>query len=72
VQDVTSDVQGVIRTMLDYGDVVIQTAGQMKQFHFKEISKPEKIKEQIIHVVEDNRERKRQEMTSSAQTKTLE
>ncbi len=72
VQDVTSDVQGVVRTMLDYGDVVIQTAGQMKQFHFKEIPAPEKIKEQIIRVVEDNRERKRQEMTQAVQTKTLE
>lgn len=69
VQDVTSDVQGVIHTMFDYGDVIVQTAGQIKQFHFKEIPTPEKIKEQIIHIVEDNRERKRVQ-TAGEETKT--
>ena len=68
VQDVTSDVQGIIRTMFDYGDVVVQTAGQMRQFHFKEIPAPEQIKEQIIHIVEDNRERKRQEIAQTQNT----
>jgi len=70
VQDVTSNVQGVIRTMLDFGDVVVQTAGQKKQFHFKEIAHPEKVKEQIIRIVEDNRERKRQQIASVEQAKT--
>ena len=57
VQDVTSNVQGITRTIFDYGDVIIQTAGEMKHFHFKEIGNPEDVKEQIIHLVEKDRER---------------
>lgn len=57
VQDVTSNIQGIARTIFDYGDVIIQTAGELKHFHFKEIGNPEKVKEQIIHLVEKDRER---------------
>ncbi|HCB56309.1 MAG: hypothetical protein UU08_C0026G0003 [Candidatus Uhrbacteria bacterium GW2011_GWE2_40_58] len=58
VQDVTSDVEGVFRTIFDYGDVIIQTAGELKHFHFKEIPHPEDIKERIIHIVDQDREQK--------------
>ena len=58
VQDVTSNVEGIFRTMFDYGDVIIQTAGEIKHFHFKEISNPEAVKEKIIHVVDNDRDKK--------------
>jgi uncharacterized membrane protein YdbT with pleckstrin-like domain len=54
VQDVTSDVKGLVRTLFDYGDVVIQTAGEVKRFHFKGIPNPEEIKERVIHLVEQD------------------
>ena len=58
VQDVTSNVEGIMRTMFDYGDVIIQTAGEIKHFHFKEIANPEEIKEKIIHIVDNDRDKK--------------
>ena len=57
VQDVTSDVKGLVRTLFDYGDVVIQTAGGVKRFHFKGIPNPEEIKERVIHLVEQDQVR---------------
>ena len=62
VQDVTSDVKGLVRTLFDYGDVVIQTAGETKRFHFKGIPNPEEIKERIIHLVEQDQIRHGQSM----------
>lgn len=57
VQDVTSDVKGMIRTFFDYGDVLIQTAGESERFMFKGIDHPEKIKELIIHVAQEYKTR---------------
>ncbi|MFH1171086.1 MAG: PH domain-containing protein, partial [bacterium] len=37
VQDVTVEVHGVIPTMLHYGDIMIQTAGESPRFHFDDI-----------------------------------
>ncbi len=57
VQDVTSNVKGMIRTFFDYGDVLIQTAGEKERFIFKGIDHPEKIKETIIRVVQEYKTR---------------
>ena len=44
VQDVTSEVHGPIHTLLNYGDVHVQTAGTHGKFTFRNIPRPEKIK----------------------------
>ncbi|EKD33305.1 MAG: membrane-flanked protein [uncultured bacterium] len=48
VQDVTSNITGVVKTFLNYGDVFIQTAGEKHRFEFKDIHNPEEVKSQII------------------------
>ena len=53
VQDVTSEVRGIIGTFFDYGDVFVQTAGEQKRFEFKSIEHPEKVKEMINKMVEE-------------------
>lgn len=40
IQDVTSEVKGVIPTLFDYGDVYVQTAGNKQRFVFKQIPSP--------------------------------
>jgi len=40
IQDVTSEVRGVIPTLFNYGDVYIQTAGNKQRFAFKQIFNP--------------------------------
>lgn len=41
VQDVTAQVVGVIQTMFNYGNVLIQTASAIPEIEFKKIPKPE-------------------------------
>jgi ABC-type multidrug transport system fused ATPase/permease subunit len=50
IQDVTSEVHGIIATFLNYGEVFVQTAGQQQRFVFKEVSNPQNIKRKIISI----------------------
>jgi len=49
VQDVSYSQVGVIRTVFDYGDVLVQTAGTIDNFTFEAIPRPE----DAVHIVED-------------------
>jgi len=55
IQDVTSSVVGVIPTILRYGKVEVQTAGEKSQFIFEDISGPESVRDTIIKLVEEKR-----------------
>ena len=57
IQDVTSDVHGILQIGLDYGDVFIQTAGETGRFNFKNIPHPEKIKQRVLQLVDEDRKR---------------
>lgn len=48
VQDVTADVDGLIPTILNYGDVFIQTAGEKERFVFRKVGDPYAIKDMIM------------------------
>ncbi len=50
IQDVTSDIHGIVHTALNYGDVNIQTAGTHGRFTFRNIPKPEKMKTLVMHL----------------------
>lgn len=44
IQDVTTEVKGFFPTMLDYGEVYVQTAGERPRFLFHSVPKPYVIK----------------------------
>lgn len=48
VQDVTSEVHGVFKTFLRFGNVYIQTAGQQQRFIFKDVPHPEEVAKLIL------------------------
>ena len=48
IQDVTTDVRGVIPTFLNYGHLLIQTAGERERFIFRNVPDPYKIKDTIM------------------------
>ncbi len=48
VQDVSVKVQGFIPTLLDYGDIEIQTAGTEEKFIFKQVPHPNAVRELIM------------------------
>lgn len=52
VQDVASEVHGVLPTIFKYGDVHIQTAGAKQRFVFDDVPHPEKIRDLIIKQAE--------------------
>lgn len=47
VQDVTSEVHGTMATLLNFGNVIVQTAGEEARFVFEEVSHPE----EIVHTI---------------------
>jgi len=44
VQDITTEVLGFLPSMLNYGDVYVQTAGEQERFVFRTVSDPYHIK----------------------------
>lgn len=56
IQDVTSDVKGVIPTFFNYGDVFIQTAGEKERFIFEQVHRPDEIRKRITELIEADRQ----------------
>jgi uncharacterized membrane protein YdbT with pleckstrin-like domain len=50
IQDITTEVTGVIPTILNYGDVFIQTAGENPRFIFRQVSDPYGIKDTLMNL----------------------
>jgi hypothetical protein len=55
VQDVTSQIQGFVRTMVDYGDIEIQTSGERVRFTFDSIPHPNHIAKRILELAAGQR-----------------
>lgn len=56
VQDVTSEVEGIIPSILDYGEVFVQTAGEQTRFIFRNVPNPIGIKDLVMRLASDARE----------------
>jgi len=62
IQDITTEVTGVIPTMLNYGDVFNQTAGENPRFIFRQVSDPYGIKDTLMNL---QKKRNREEAKNS-------
>lgn len=49
LQDASYSQIGVLRSLFDYGDVLVQTAGSLENFNFKAVPKPER----VVKIVEE-------------------
>ncbi len=58
VQDVTAKIEGFFPTLFDFGDILVQTAGEEKHFHFRNIPNPEHYKEEVMILVKNAMERR--------------
>jgi len=47
IQDITSEMHGIIPTLLNYGQVHVQTAAEKERFIFKQVPNPQEIKRKI-------------------------
>lgn len=52
IQDVHAEVHGIIPTLLDFGDVTVQTAATEVVFRFKEVPSPHQIARNIVQLAE--------------------
>ncbi len=50
IQDVTSEIKGIIPTLFKYGYIYIQTAGEKERFVFKQVSEPVKVRNIIMQL----------------------
>jgi len=51
VQDATTDVTGVLASLLNMGDITVQSAGAEDEFHMKGIPRPEEVRNIILKYV---------------------
>jgi len=55
VQDVTSQIKGFVRTVLDYGDIEIQTASERVRFTFDNVAHPNHVAKRILELAAGQR-----------------
>jgi uncharacterized membrane protein YdbT with pleckstrin-like domain len=58
IQDATSDVKGILPSVLGYGNVHIQTAGEKERFIFEQVPKPHEVRHALMTLVDKNRAEK--------------
>jgi hypothetical protein len=64
IQDMTVERNGILRTMLDYGDIVCQTAADVQEFRLPGIPDPRDV--QLLVDRERDRERMRGQQPAGA------
>lgn len=62
VQDVHSEIKGIIPTLLNYGSVEIQTAANEENFHFEQVPHPHKVRQRVLELAALDRKREAREI----------
>ena len=62
VQDVHSEIKGIIPTLLNYGTVEVQTAANEENFHFEQIPDPHRVRQRILELAALDRKREAREI----------
>lgn len=55
IQDVSVNMDGMVPTMMNYGDVEIQTAAAERRFKFEDVPNPHQVKDEIMRLVEERK-----------------
>ena len=55
IQDVSTEVLGILPTFLNYGDVQIQTAAEQEKFLFRKIPNPYEVKDLLMNLQKGQR-----------------
>jgi hypothetical protein len=61
VQDITTEIKGLLPTFFNYGNIIIQNAGAVTKFHLHNVRNPNKLRELILQLVGEDRKREAQE-----------
>jgi len=60
IQDITTEVHGIGPTLFNFGDLLVQTAGENQRVVFKQIPEPYYVKKIISDLVENNKQKERE------------
>ncbi|KKW42088.1 MAG: hypothetical protein UY92_C0010G0004 [Candidatus Magasanikbacteria bacterium GW2011_GWA2_56_11] len=55
IQDVTSNVKGVLPTVFHYGDVTVTTASSNSSIVFRQIPRPDHVRQELIRLADEDR-----------------
>ncbi len=69
IQDITTEVIGIIPTFLNYGDVFMQTAGETERFCFRNVPDPYDIKDLVMNLQKAKLRQKSEELGEMIQQK---
>jgi len=51
IQDITTEVNGIVKTLVKFGDLHVQTAGQQREFVIKDVPNPDMIAKRVNEVL---------------------
>jgi hypothetical protein len=57
IQDITSEVHGILPFFFGYGDVQIQTAAEQGRFVFEQVPKPEEVRKRLLVLVSEEQKK---------------
>lgn len=63
IQDISTNIQGFFPTILNYGDITVQTAAEQSHFIFRSVGNPYKIKSDIMHYSKKSRSKHSSDMS---------
>lgn len=55
VQDVTSEIKGIMPTIFSYGKLSVQSAAEQARFHFENVHGPNTIRQRILDLADEDR-----------------
>ena len=68
IQDVKSEVKGIVATVFNYGLVEVESAGAEENFHFSQCPNPHHVRQRILELAAQEREKEGKQMVSDALT----
>lgn len=62
IQDVHSEIKGIFPSLFNFGTVVVQTAGEEKNFVFEQVPDPHAVRQRILELAALDRKREAREL----------
>ncbi len=55
IQDITSEIHGIFPSIFNYGNIILQTAGTLPKFTFRNVANPNHLREAILDLAAEDK-----------------
>lgn len=62
IQDITSEIHGIFATLVNFGDLHVQTAGNQREFTIRGVANPDHVRQRINDALTNHKERVRNDV----------